>query len=158
VTPVLELLHLKVVPASPTMLAAVAGGAVFAGSCMLGGHSAEPAADPGGTLTATQVRSCLETRPQDEDGEDGLVFRTTRRSSEHFVGVLMMDLTTETPRTATVGIAIYDDPDLLDAYEERARQDPDEEVRRVQNAVVSTHGHFTGRLAEGARWVRGCLG
>ncbi len=151
----LELLHLKIVPASPTMLAAVAGGALFAGSCMLGGHSAEPAADPGGTLSATQVRNCLETWPQDEDG---LVFRTTRRSSENFVGVLMMDLTTETPTTATVGIAIYDDPDLLDAYEERARQDPDEEVRRVQNAVVSTHGHFTGLLAEGARWVRGCLG
>lgn len=154
-SPVLELLPMKVVPASPTVLAAVAGGALLAGSWLMGGQAAPAPRDPGGRLTAHQVRSCLETWPRDEDG---LVFRTTRRHSESFVGVLMMDLTTEQQRTATIGIAIYDDPDLLDAYEERARQDPDDEVRRVQNAVVSTHGEFTGRLADGARRVRSCLG
>lgn len=153
---VLELFHPKLLPSSPTALAALAGGALFAASCMVGGQATETLPrDPGGTMTVSQVRSCLEMWPQEEDG---LVFRTTRRASETFVGVLMMDLTAEPNRTASVAIAIYDDADLLDAYEERARQDPEEEVRRVKNAVISTHGPFTGRLADGESRVRTCLG
>lgn len=152
----LDLFHPKVLPSSSTALAALAGGAVFAASCMLGSSATESLPrDPGGTMTVSQVRSCLDMWPQEEDG---LVFRTTRRASETFVGVLMMDLTERPHRTATVAIAIYDDADLLDAYEERARQDPEEEVRRVKNAVISAHGPFTGRLADGESMVRTCLG
>jgi hypothetical protein len=107
----------------------------------------------GQALTTEQIRECLDQRPQEEDG---LLFRTTR-SSESFVGVLMMDLAQSPARPVSVGIAIYDDTALLDAYEERARQDPEDTVARIRNAVVSYHGKFTGRLAEGRHWVWGCL-
>lgn len=123
-------------------------------SCASSRSAAEAPRDPGGDLTANAVRACLDTRPSDDSG---LVFRTTRRSSDNFVGVVMMDLTQSPVRTATVGIAVYPDADLLDAYEERARQDPEDEVARVRNAVVSYHGPFTGRLAVGERWVEGCV-
>jgi hypothetical protein len=104
-------------------------------------------------LTAEQIRECLDQRLQEDDG---LLFRTTR-SSESFVGVLMMDLTQSPSRPVSVGIAIHDDEALLDAYEERARQDPEDTVARIRNAVVSYHGSFTGRLAEGRHWVWVCL-
>jgi hypothetical protein len=107
----------------------------------------------GEALTTEQIRECLDQRPEEEDG---LLFRTTR-SSESFVGVLMMDLTESSARPVSVGIAIYDDVALLDAYEERARQDPEDTVARIRNAVVSYHGSFTGRLAEGRHWVWVCL-
>jgi len=123
-------------------------------SCAPSRSAAEAPRDPGGDLTANAVRACLDTRPWDDSG---LVFRTTRKSSDNFVGVVMMDLTQSPVRTATVGIAVYADADLLDAYEERARQDPGDEVARVRNAVVAYHGPFTGRLDLGERWVEGCL-
>jgi hypothetical protein len=104
-------------------------------------------------LTADQIRECLDQRPEESDG---LLLRTTR-SSDSFVGVLMMDLAQSPSQPVSVGIAIYDDPALLDAYEERARQDPEETVARVRNAVVSYHGSFTGRLAEARSWVLVCL-
>jgi hypothetical protein len=107
----------------------------------------------GEALTAQQIRECLDERPEKEDG---LLFRTTR-SSESFVGVLMMDLTQSPAHPVSVGIAIYDDPAVLDAYEERARQDPEDTVARIRNTVVSYHGSFTGRLAEGRHWVWVCL-
>lgn len=150
---VLELWTLRTAPASPTMLAAVAAGALFAASCLAGGRGVEAVRDPGGDLTAREVRACLDAWPP----ADGLIFRTTREHSESFVGVVMLDTTSLPQHMATVGIAVYSDADRLDAYEERAREDPDDEVRRVRNAVVSTHGHFSGRLALGAQRVRGCL-
>lgn len=142
------------VQAAPNVLATLAAGAVFAASMVAGGGEAEQPRDPGGDLTAAHVRACLERWPEDAGG---LVFRTTRHSSDSFVGVLMMDPAASPAHTATVGIAVYDDADLLDAYEERARQDQDDDVARVQNAVVAFHGPFTGRLALGERRVRRCL-
>jgi hypothetical protein len=134
--------------------AAVAVTALAVLSLVASCGDAEQTRDPGGRLTATQVRSCLEQRPP--DGPDLLV-RTTAGATDHFVGVLMMDLSAAPSHTASIGIAIYDDADLLDAYEDRAREDPEDEVSRVQNAVVSSHGPFSGRLALGRRWVHGCL-
>jgi hypothetical protein len=107
----------------------------------------------GEALTAQQIRECLDEWPE---REDGLLFRTTQ-SSETFVGVLMMDLAQSPAHPVSVGIAIYDDLALLDAYEERARQDPEDTVARIRNTVVSYHGSFTGRLAEGRHWVWVCL-
>lgn len=97
------------------------------------------------------VRSSAEVQVHDHDD------RRPRRSSDNFVGVVMMDLTQSPVRTATVGIAVYPDALLLDAYEERARQDAEDEVARVRNAVVSYHGPFTGRLAVGERLVERCV-
>lgn len=146
--------QVRALQAAPNAVATLAAGVVFAASLVAGGGEAEQPRDPGGHLTATQVRDCLERWPQDEGG---LVFRTTRQSSDRFVGVLMMDPATRPAHTATVGIAVYDDADLLDAYEERAREDRDDDVTRVQNAVVAFHGPFTGKLALGERRVRRCL-
>lgn len=118
-----------------------------------GGHGSDEARVLGG-YTASTIRACLEKYP---GTHQGLIFRTTTRSSDSFVGVVMMDLTTKPARTATVGIAIYDDADLLAAYEERARQDPTDEVTRVRNAVVSYHTPDSANLALGERWVDDCL-
>ncbi|HEX6877824.1 MAG TPA: hypothetical protein VF165_19345 [Nocardioidaceae bacterium] len=107
-----------------------------------------------GRFTASSVRACLDKYP---GTHHGLIFRTTTRPSDTFVGVIMMDLTTKPARTATVGIAIYDDVDLLAAYEERARKDPTDEVTRVSNAVVSYHTSGSPNLALGERWVDACL-
>jgi len=127
---------------------------VLTTSCAVSRSAADIPRDPGGDMTANAVRACLDRLPRDDSG---LVFRTTRRSSDNFVGVVMMDLTQSPVRTATVGIAVYADADLLDAYEERARQDPGDEVARVRNAVVSYRGPFTGKLALGEGWVEGCV-
>lgn len=108
----------------------------------------------GERFTTSELRACLDKHPGEHDG---LLFRTTTRYSDSFVGVIMMDLTTRPARTATVGIAVYDDAELLDAYEERARQDPTDEVVRVRNAVVSSHRPTSARLARGERWVAACL-
>lgn len=144
----------RVIQASPNAVAAVVAGVVFATSCVMGNARAERPRDAGGDLTAAQVRACLELWPEDEDA---LVFRTTRGPSTDFVGVLMLDPSQAGSRTATVGIAIFDDADLLDAYEERARADRDDEVVRIRNTVVAFHGPFTGALSRGERWVRRCL-
>jgi hypothetical protein len=127
---------------------------VLTTSCAPSRSAAEVARGPGGDLTANAVRACLDTRAWDDSG---LVFRTTKKSSDNFVGVVMMDLTQSPVRTATVGIAVYPDALLVDAYEERARQDAEDEVARVRNAVVSYHGPFTGRLAVGERLVQRCV-
>jgi hypothetical protein len=148
-----QLRHLPATPPSPTALAALVGGVVFALACLVGDPAAEPARDPGGSLTAGQVRACLERQPTDRD----LLFRTTDRTSEHFVGVVMMDRAGRQTSTAFVGIAVYADADMLDAYAERAREDPTDEVTRVLNAVVSYHGPSSGTLAVGRRWVGRCL-
>lgn len=143
------------VAVSDTLVAVVAIVSLLTGSCGLVAPEAAVADDPGGTLTANAVRACLEQRPRETEG---LLFRTTRKSSDNFVGVMMMDLTASGSAPATVGIAVHDDAELLDAYEDRAREDPDEIVTRVQNAVVSFHGDFTGSLVQGRRWVQLCLG
>jgi len=137
-----------------TSVAAIAAVILLALTTSCARSAAEVPRDPGGDLTANAVRACLDTRPWDDSG---LVFRTTKRSSDNFVGVVMMDLTQSPVRTATVGIAVYPDALLLDAYEERARQDAEDEVARVRNAVVSYHGPFTGRLAVGERLVERCV-
>lgn len=141
-----------VMPTSRAVLAGLAG--LLTCSCGLVQPEAAVARDPGGRLTANEVRACLDRHPREEGR---LLFRTTTKSSDNFVGVLMMDLDRPRSLPATVGIAVYDDADLLDAYEERARQDPHDTVIRFRNAVVSYHGPFTGKLAEGRRWVRLCL-
>ncbi len=146
--------QVRAVQTSPNAVAALVAGVVFAASLATGDGEAEEHKDPGGDLTAAQVRACLERWPEEEAG---LVFRTTKQSSDSFVGVLMMDPASEPVHMASVGIAVYDDADLLDAYEERAREDRDDEVSRIQNAVVAFHGPFTGRLALGERRVRSCL-
>jgi hypothetical protein len=143
------------VAVTDTLVAVLALVGLVTTSCDLVGPDAAVADDPGGTLTANAVRACLEQRPREEEG---LLFRTTSKSSDNFVGVMMMDLTASRTTPATVGIAVHDDAELLDAYEERAREDPEETVTRVQNAVVSFHGEFTGRLVQGRRWVQLCLG
>lgn len=134
--------------------AAAAAAVVLTASCAATPSDAGERTTGADRLTAGRIRSCLDKHP---GNQDGLLFRTTTRSSESFVGVIMMDLTTRPTRTATVGIAIYDDADLLDAYEERARQDPTDEVTRFKNAVVSLHTPTSERLALGERWVQGCL-
>ncbi len=146
--------QLRTMPAAPNAVAAVVAAVVFAASYAVGEANGEPPRDAGGQLTAHTVRACLDERSGDDDG---LLFRTTRKASGSFVGVLMVDLTTRPTRMATIGIAIHDDADLLDAYEERAREDRDDEVARIQNTVVAFHGPFTGKLALGKRWVRHCL-
>jgi hypothetical protein len=134
-------------------VAALAATTLLTSSCdMVRTQIAESRDLPGEALTAEQIRECLDQRPE----EEGVLFRTTR-SSESFVGVLMMDLAQSSSRPVSVGIAIYDDEALLDAYEERARQDPEDTVARIRNTVVSYHGSFTGRLAEGRHWVWVCL-
>jgi hypothetical protein len=117
------------------------------------GHAEEATTD-GTRFTTSALRACLDKHPGQYDG---LLFRTTARASDSFVGVIMMDLTTTPARTATVGIAVYDDAELLEAYEERARRDPTDEVVRVRNAVVSSHTPGSPRLAMGERWVANCL-
>jgi hypothetical protein len=109
---------------------------------------------PDRRVTVKEIRGCLDKRP---GRYDGLLFRTTTRPSDSFVGVIMMDLTTRPTRTATVGIAVFDDEDLLDAYEDRARQDPTDEVTRVENAVVSYNTPTSPRLQRGVSWVDACL-
>lgn len=131
---------------------------VLAVACAAAGCSVargdEDRAGVTGRFTASSVRACLDKYP---GTHHGLIFRTTTRPSDTFVGVIMMDLTTKPARTATVGIAIYDDVDLLAAYEERARKDPTDEVTRVSNAVVSYHTSGSPNLALGERWVDACL-
>lgn len=128
--------------------------ALLTTSCALARSAAEQPRDAGGDLTARAVRACLDKRTRDRGG---LLFRTMPTSSRTFVGVVMMDRTPKVTRTATVGIAIYHDAEFLDAYEQRAREDPEDEVTRVQNAVVSSNGPFSGRLARAERWVDDCL-
>ena len=146
--------QVRAVAVSDTLVAVLALAALLTTSCDLVGPEAASADDPGGTLTANAVRACLEQRPREEGG---LLFRTTRKSSDNFVGVMMMDLAATSSTPATVGIAIHDDAALLDAYEQQAREDPEEIVDRVENAVVSYHGEFTGRLEQGREWVQICL-
>lgn len=105
-------------------------------------------------FSASRIRACLDRRP---GNHHGLIFRTIAPASDSFVGVVMMDLTTRPARTATVGIAIYDDAALLDAYERRARQDHSDEVTRIRNAVVSYHVGDSPKLALGESWVDACL-
>jgi hypothetical protein len=151
--------QVRTVSISRVAVAVMAATTLLTSSCDVKARIAEThdlageALTTGEALTAEQIHECLDQRPEEEDG---LLFRTTR-SSESFVGVLMMDLAQSPARPVSVGIAIYDDVALLDAYEERARQDPEDTVARIRNAVVSYHGKFTGRLAEGRHWVWGCL-
>jgi hypothetical protein len=150
----------RAVAISRIAVAVAAATALLTSSCdvvnaqIAGSHDlAAEALTTGEALTAEEIRECLDQRPEEEDG---LLFRTTR-SSESFVGVLMMDLAESPSSPVSVGIAIYDDAALLEAYEERARQDPEDTVARIRNTVVSYHGAFTGRLAEGRHWVWLCL-
>lgn len=146
---------MSAVPASGGVVACLATVLAFAVSVAgCGGHHPDEAGVLGGRYTASTIRACLEKYP---GTHHGLIFRTTTRSSDSFVGVIMMDLTTKPARTATVGIAIYDDADLLAAYEERARQDPTDDVTRIRNAVVSYHTPDSANLALGERWVDDCL-
>jgi hypothetical protein len=136
------------------MTAVLVAVAVSSASCTWSPSDAEEAGRAGDRFTTSAIRACLDKRP---GKHRGLIFRTTTRPSDTFVGVIMMDLTMRPARTATVGIAIYDDLDLLDAYEERARQDPTDEVVRVRNAVVSFRLPDSPNLALGEKWVHECL-